>query len=315
VRRYIINRILLIFPTILIVSIIVFSISRLIPGSIVELMANEQGYGFDAQEVRELLGLDQPVYKQYYEYVKGIILHGDFGYSLWSGAPVAEEILDRLPVSAQLGLMALCFTLLMGVPIGVISALKQDSAPDYILRTWAIGGLSIPGFWLAILLLTFGAIWFRWVPPMKYIPFTESPWESIKQMITPAFILSIAMSAGIMRMTRTMMLEVMREDYIRTAQSKGLSYWTVVVRHALKNALIPVVTIIGMQLTLLVAGTVVMESIFSLPGMGRYLLGAITQRDYPVIQGINLVICSVIITINLVVDLTYGFLDPRIRYR
>jgi peptide/nickel transport system permease protein len=314
-RRYIINRILLLFPTLIIVSILVFSISRLIPGSIVELMANEQGYGFDAEEVREMLGLDQPVYTQYYEYVKGIILYGDFGQSLWSGAPVAEEILDRLPVSAQLGLMALFFTLIMGVPIGVISALKQDSAPDYILRTWAIGGLSIPAFWLAILLLTFGAIWFRWVPPMQYIPFFESPWASIKQMITPAFLLSIAMAAGIMRMTRTMMLEVMREDYIRTAQSKGLSYWTVVVRHALKNALIPVVTIIGMMLTLLVAGTVIMEYIFSLPGMGRYLLAAITQRDYPVIQGINLIICSVIITINLVVDLTYGFLDPRIRYR
>ena len=314
-RRYIINRILLLFPTIIIVSILVFSISRLIPGSIVELMANEQGYGFDAEEVREMLGLDQPVYTQYYEYIKGIILYGDFGQSLWSGAPVAEEILDRLPVSAQLGLMALFFTLIMGVPIGIISALRQDSAPDYILRTWAIGGLSIPGFWLAILLLTFGAIWFRWVPPMQYIPFFESPWASIKQMITPAFLLSIAMSAGIMRMTRTMMLEVMREDYIRTAQSKGLSYWTVVIRHALKNALIPVVTIIGMMVTLLVAGTVIIEQVFSLPGMGRYLLAAITQRDYPVIQGINLVICSVIITINLVVDLTYGFLDPRIRYR
>ncbi|MBL7174520.1 MAG: ABC transporter permease [Desulfobacteraceae bacterium] len=314
-RRYIINRILLLFPTIIIVSILVFSISRLIPGSIVELMANEQGYGFDAEEVREMLGLDQPVYTQYYEYVKGIILYRDFGQSLWSGAPVAEEILDRLPVSAQLGLMALCFTMIMGVPIGVISALKQDSIPDYILRTYAIGGLSIPGFWLAILLLTFGAIWFQWVPPMQYIPFLESPWASIKQMITPAFLLSIAMSAGIMRMTRTMMLEVMREDYIRTAQSKGLSYWTVVIRHALKNALIPVVTIIGMMITLLVAGTVIIEQIFSLPGMGRYLLAAITQRDYPVIQGINLIICSVIITLNLVVDLTYGFLDPRIRYR
>ena len=314
-RRYIINRILLIFPTIIIVSILVFSISRLIPGSVVELMANEQGYGFDADEVKELLGLDQPIYVQYYEYVKGIILYGDLGRSLWSGEPVTDEILDRLPVSAQLGIMALLFTLLMGVPIGVISALKQDTAPDYILRTLAIGGLSIPGFWLAILILTFGAIWFQWVPPMRYIPFMESPWASIQQMFTPAFLLSVGMSASIMRMTRTMMLEVMREDYIRTARAKGLSEIIVIIRHALKNALIPVVTIIGMQLTLLVAGTVIMESIFSLPGMGRYLLSAITQRDYPVIQGINLIICSVIITMNLVVDLTYGFLDPRIRYR
>jgi peptide/nickel transport system permease protein len=211
--------------------------------------------------------------------------------------------------------MALFFTLLMGVPIGVVSALKQDTALDYALRSWAIGSLSIPAFWMGILVLTFGAIWFRWVPPMQYMPFTESPWASITQMVTPAFLLSIGMAAGIMRMTRTMMLEVMREDYIRTAKAKGLGYWTVVFRHALKNAMIPVVTIVGMQLTLLVAGTVIMESIFSLPGMGRYLLGAIQQRDYPVIQGINLAICSVIITMNLVVDLTYGFLDPRIRYR
>ncbi len=313
--RYYINRILLIFPTIFIVSIMVFSISRLIPGSIVELMANEQGYGFDAAEVRETLGLDQPIYTQYYEYVKAIILYQDFGQSLWSGAPISQEIVERLPVSAQLGLMALCFTLLMGVPIGVISALNQDTALDYILRSWAIGAMSIPGFWIGILVLTFGAIWFMWVPPMQYMPFLESPWASITQMVTPAFLLSIGMSAGIMRMTRTMMLEVMREDYIRTAKAKGLGYWTVVFRHALKNAMIPVVTIIGMQVTLLVAGTVIMEQIFSLPGMGRYLLGAITQRDYPVIQGINLVICSMIITMNLVVDLTYGFLDPRIRYR
>ena len=314
-RRYIINRILLIIPTIFIVSVLVFSISRLIPGSVVELMANEQGYGFDADEVREMLGLDLPIYVQYYEYVKGIIIYGDFGESLWSGAPVAEELLDRLPVSAQLGIMALCFTLMMGVPIGIVSALKQDSALDYILRSWAIGGLSIPGFWVSILLMTFGAIWFQWMPPMRFTPFLESPWESIMQMITPALLLSIAMAAGIMRMTRTMMLEVMREDYIRTAQSKGLSHWTVVVRHALKNALIPVVTIIGMQVTLLVGGTVVMENIFSLPGMGRLMLMAITQRDYPVIQGVNLVICTVIICMNVVVDLTYGFLDPRIRYR
>ena len=313
--RYYINRILLIFPTIFIVSLMVFSISRLIPGDVVELMANDMGYGFDAEEVREALGLDQPIYTQYYEYMKAIILYRDFGQSLWSGAPIADEMLARIPVSVQLGLMALCFTLLMGVPIGVISALKQDTALDYILRSWAIGSLSIPAFWLAILFLTFGAIWFRWVPPMQYMPFLESPWASITQMVTPAFLLSLGMAAGIMRMTRTMMLEVMREDYIRTARAKGLGYWTVVFRHALKNAMIPVVTIIGMQLTLLIAGTVIMESIFSLPGMGRYLLGAITQRDYPVIQGINLAICSVIITMNLIVDLTYGFLDPRIRYR
>jgi peptide/nickel transport system permease protein len=314
-KRYIINRILLIFPTIIIVTFLVFSISRLIPGDVVELMANQQGYGFDAAEVRHLLGLDQPVYIQYYKYMKGIITHGYLGHSLWSGASISEELAGRVPVSAQLGLMALFFTLLMGIPIGVISALKQDAALDYTLRSYAILGLSVPYFWTAILFLVFMAIWFQWMPPMQFIPFTEAPWKSMKQMLTPAILMSLSMAAGIMRMTRTMMLEVMREDYIRTARSKGLGYWTVVFRHALKNALIPIVTIIGMQLTLLVAGTMIMESIFSLPGMGRYLFQAITQRDYPAIQGVTLVICTVIVTMNFLVDLTYGFLDPRIRYR
>jgi peptide/nickel transport system permease protein len=277
-------------------------------------MANQQGYGFDAQEVRELLGLDLPVHAQYYEYMKGIITEGYLGHSLWSGASISEELVGRIPVSAQLGLMALFFTMLMGIPIGVISALKQDAALDYTLRSYAILGLSVPYFWTAILFLTFGAIWFQWMPPMQFIPFTEAPWESIKQMLTPAILMSLSLAAGIMRMTRTMMLEVMREDYIRTARSKGLGYWTVVFRHALKNALIPIITIIGMQLTLLVAGTMIMESIFSLPGMGRYLFHAITQRDYPAIQGVTLIICTVIVTMNVIIDLTYGFLDPRIRY-
>jgi len=313
-RRYFINRVLLIFPTILIVSFLVFSISRLIPGDIVELMANQQGYGFDAAEVRELLGLDLPIHIQYYEWITGIVFYGDLGHSLWSGFPISEELASRIPVSAQLGVMALFFSMLLGIPIGVISALRQDTALDYTLRSYAIAGLSVPYFWTAILFLTFSAIWFQWMPPMRFIPLTESPLESIQQMLTPAILMSLSIAAGIMRMTRTMMLEVMREDYIRTARSKGLGYWTVVFRHALKNALIPIITIIGMWLTLLVAGTMIMESIFSLPGMGRYLFMAITQRDYPAIQGVTLIICTVIVAMNVIVDLTYGFLDPRIRY-
>ncbi len=278
-------------------------------------MAAEQGYGYDAAEMRNILGLDRPIHTQYFNYVKGILLHGDLGTSLWSGEPVTTEVLQRIPVSAQLGAMALCLTILMGVPIGVISALKQDTVLDYVLRSWAIGGLAVPGFWLAIMFLTFSALWFQWVPPMEFISISQSFTGSFKQMIAPAILMSIGMAAGIMRMTRTMMLEIMREDYIRTARAKGLNYWTVVIRHALKNAMIPVVTIIGMQLTLLIGGTVIMESIFSLPGMGRYMLAAITWRDYPVIQGFNLIICSVVISMNLIVDLIYGYLDPRIRYR
>lgn len=313
-KWYFVRRIVLILPTIFIVSILVFSIVRIIPGNVVELMISEQGFADDAEELESLLGLDKPVYIQYFKYVTNVFLKGDFGVSLWSGEPVRDEIFQRLPVSIQLGALALFFTLLLGIPVGVISALKQDTILDYTLRSWAIAGLSVPSFWVAVLFLTFGAIWFEWVPPRDYIPFIEAPLQSFKQLLAPAFIMSIAMSAGIMRMTRTMMLEVMREDYIRTARSKGLSEFVVIMRHALKNALIPILTIIGMQLTLLVGGTVIMEQIFVLPGMGKYMLDAITWRDYPVIQGINLLICLTIITMNLVVDLLYGIIDPRIRY-
>ena len=313
-RRYFIRRILLLFPTLFLVSILVFAVVRVIPGSVIDLMAAEQGME-NREEMMELLGLDQPILVQYWDYLYNIFRYGDMGRSLWTGEEITGELIDRLPVSAQLGAMTLFLTICLGVPIGVISALKQDTALDYVLRSFAIGGLSVPYFWTAVLFLTFSAIWFTWVPPMEFVSLFDDPVASIGQMLAPAIIMSVSMSAGIMRMTRTMMLEVMREDYIRTARAKGLTYWTVVIRHALKNAMIPVITIIGMSVTLLVGGTVIMESIFSIPGMGRYLVAAISFRDYPVIQGVNLVICSTIIILNLLVDLTYGYLDPRIRYQ
>lgn len=313
-RRYFIRRLLLLFPTLFLVSVLVFAVVRVIPGSVIDLMAAEQGME-NREEMMELLGLDQPILVQYWDYLYNIFRYGDMGRSLWTGEEITGELIDRLPVSAQLGAMALILTILIGVPIGVISALKQDTALDYILRSFAIGGLSVPYFWTAVLFLTFSAIWFTWVPPMEFVSIFDDPVASIGQMLAPAIIMSVSMSAGIMRMTRTMMLEVMREDYIRTARAKGLTYWTVVIRHALKNAMIPVITIIGMNVTLLVGGTVIMESIFSIPGMGRYLVAAISFRDYPVIQGVNLVICTTIIILNLLVDLTYGYLDPRIRYQ
>ena len=313
-RKYVIRRVLLLVPSVIMLSFLVFGIIRLIPGDVVELMVSEGGFADDTEELREMLGLDQPVLAQYFKYIKGVV-KGDLGTSLWSGEPVLSEISRRLPISFELALMALIWTFLLGVPIGVISALKQDTGTDYALRSLAIGGLSIPGFWIATLILVFGSIWFKWVPPMDYIPFREDPIQNLSQLVVPSLVLSLALSAGIMRMTRTMMLEVMREDYIRTARAKGLTGWTVVIRHSLKNAMIPVVSIMGIQLAFLVGGTIIMESIFVLPGMGKYLLDAITWRDYPVIQGINLFICTLIITINLFVDLLYGFLDPRIRYR
>jgi len=313
-RRYIIRRVLLIIPTVALVSFLIFCIVRLIPGDAVELMVAEQGFADDADELREILGLDKPILTQYIKYIGGVF-RGDLGISLWSGEPVLSEITRRLPLSFELACMALIWTFLLGVPIGVMSALRQDSWLDYIMRSWAIGGLSVPGFWIATLILVFGAIWFKWVPPMDYIPFRENPIQNLSQLVVPSIVMSLAMSASIMRMTRTMMLEVMREDYIRTANAKGLTGWVVVIRHALKNAMIPVLSIMGLQLAFLVGGTVIMESIFVLPGVGKYLLDAITWRDYPVIQGINLFICTLIITINLTVDIIYGFLDPRIRYQ
>ena len=312
-RRYIIRRLFLVIPNILLVSFLVFSIVRWIPGDAVQLMVAEQGYADDTAELRAMLGLDQPVHIQYLKYMTGV-LKGDLGTSLWSGELVTTEIRRRLPVSFQLALMALIWTCLLGVPIGVISALKQDTWTDYLIRSCGIGGLSIPGFWLATLIVVFSALWFQWVPPMDFIPFTEDPLQNISQFLVPSLVMSIAMSASIMRMTRTMMLEVMREDYIQTARAKGLGGWVIVIRHALKNALIPVLTIMGLQLAFLIGGTIIMESIFVLPGMGRYLLDAITWRDYPAIQGVNLIFATILVTINLGVDLLYGLLDPRIRY-
>lgn len=312
-RRYITRRFLLLIPTLLLVSFLVFCIVRIIPGDAVTLMVAEMGFAEDEAELRAFLGLDQSLPRQYVTYMANAV-RGDLGTSLWSGEPVMKEIMRRLPLTFRLALMALFWTVLMGIPLGVISALKQDTWLDYLLRSVSVGGLSIPSFWLATLLLVFGAIWFRWVPPLDFIPFREDPIASLSQLVAPSLILSVALSASIMRMTRTMMLEVMREDYIRTARAKGLSEWVVVVRHALANSLIPVMSIMGIQLAFLVGGTVIMESIFVLPGMGKYLLDAITWRDYPVIQGINLFICTSIILINLAIDLLYGFLDPRIRY-
>ena len=301
-------------PTLLLVSFFIFSIVRLLPGDVVAIMIAEQGYAEDEAELRQMLGLDKPLVVQYARYMKNV-LKGDLGVSLWSGKPVTEELSRRLPTTLRLGLLALFWTILLGVPVGVISALYQDRWTDYLIRSAAIGGLSIPGFWIATLLLVFGAIWFRWIPPMDYVPFTANPLKSFSQLLAPALILSFALSAGIMRMTRTMMLEVMKEDYIRTARAKGLTGWVVVVRHALKNALIPVLSIMGIQIAFLIGGTVIMESIFVLPGMGKYLIDAISWRDYPAIQGVNLLICTWVISINLIVDLLYGLFDPRIRYR
>lgn len=313
-RRYILKRIVLLFPTLFLISFIVFSLIRLLPGDVVQLMLSEQGYASDVEEMYRLLGLDKPIHLQYMEYMGGV-LQGNLGKSLWSGRAVTQEILQKLPPTLELALFSMIFALVIAVPIGVISALRQDRWADYLSRSLAIGGLSIPGFWIATIVVVYASIWYRWVPNIRYVSLFKDPWANLSQFALPSLIMGIAMAAGIMRMTRSMMLEVLREDYIRTAWSKGLRESLVVWRHALKNAMIPVVTIMGLQISALIGGTVIMEAIFVLPGMGRYLLDAITWRDYPVIQGINLVLATGIIFINLIVDIVYALLDPRIRYR
>jgi len=313
VRKYILRRLLVAIPSLVIASFVVFSLPRLIPGDVVQLMLDEKAYGKDLEDLRAKLGLDRPIYVQYFEWL-GRVLAGDLGESLWTKRPVLEELLRRIPVTLELGLLALLFAIVIALPIGVLAATRQDSVADYVFRSLAILGLSVPGFWKATLVVLLPAIWWGWSPPVHYTEFSKDPWRHLVQFSIPAFILAIASSAGIMRLTRAQLLEVLRQDYVRTAWSKGLRERGVVLKHSLKNAIIPVVTVLGLQISGILGGTVIFESIFGLPGMGRFLFDAVNQRDYPVIQGVNLLIVTVVVVVNLIVDACYVLLDPRIRY-
>ena len=312
-RRYLLKRLVVAIPSLVIASLIVFTLPRLLPGDAVQLMLEEKAYGKDVDDLRHKLGLDRPVYIQYFSWL-GQIARGDLGESLWTKRTVTEELGMRLPVTLLLGGMAAVFSIIIGIPIGVLSAVRADTLSDYTARSAAILGLSVPGFWLATLVIVLPAIWWGWTPHLGFTEFSKSPTAHVLQFILPAFILGIASGASIMRLTRAMLLEVLRQDYVRTAWAKGLRERMVVLKHSLKNAMIPVVTVLGIQVAQILGGTVIFESIFGLPGMGRFLFDAILQRDYPVIQGINLVVVSIIVLINLTVDLVYGVLDPRIRY-
>lgn len=314
-REYIIRRLLLVPVTLFIVSFMVFSLSRLIPGDIVDLMFEEKGYAEDMEEMREKLGLNKPIYTQYFSWM-GNIFKGDWGESLWSAEPVLQEIGKRWPVTLELGLMALIIALITGLPIGTFSAIRQDSARDYVLRSYSITMLSIPSFWLAIMIALVPTLWFDWwraAPP--YVHFTENPLVNLKNMIIPAFCMGAITSGTTMRMTRTMMLEVLRQDYIRTAWAKGLNERVIIPRHAIKNALIPIVTLIGTSSIFLIGGSVIIEQIFMLPGLGRHMFWSIWQRDYPMVSGINLCLASAVVFLNLIIDISYAYLDPRIRYK
>ena len=319
-RNYAVRRLILIVPTLILVTVLVFSVVRMLPGDVIDLMVAENadaagmGETMDTDYIRELLGLDVPIHVQYFRWVGGIF-QGDFGRSLWGEILVLEEIGRRLPITLELGIMSLVVALLIALPIGVYSAIRQDTTGDYVGRTLGILAISVPPFWLGTLAFVYPSIWWRWTPPIEYIQFGDDPLANLGQFLLPAIIMGMVMSGTTMRMTRTMMLEVLRQDYIRTAWSKGLRERVVVVRHALKNALIPVVSMIGLLLPITIGGAVVIEQIFVLPGVGRLMLGSIQSRDYPMLSGINLMTASFVLMVNLVVDLSYGWLDPRVQYR
>ena len=320
-RTYVIRRLLLIIPTLLIVSMIIFIVMRLIPGDVIDLMLAERGGSISWQSdeamrkiIEERLGLDAPIHLQYVRWLKNILLHGDFGMSLWRDTPVRKEIFARIPVTVELSIFGILTALITSFPIGIYSAMRQDTAGDYIGRTFAIACIAIPSFWLGTLAVVFPSIWLNWSPPIMYISFTDDPIGNFAQFAIPGVILGMTLCGTNMRMVRTMVLEILRQDYIRTAWSKGLNERTVIIRHVLKNALIPVITLIGLMVPGLVSGAVILENIFTLPGMGRLLLDAALVRDYTITSGVVLTFAIIILFVNLAVDLTYAYLDPRIQY-
>jgi peptide/nickel transport system permease protein len=316
-RAYFLRRVLLIIPTVFIVSLIVFTVIRLIPGSVVDLMAQQYQYAtqMDKTAIRDALGFDKPILTQYASWMGNIILHGDFGRSLWTKQTIISTIATRWPITVELGVMSIIIAQLIAIPVGIYSAIRQDTVGDYIARSFAVLCIAVPGFWIGTLVIVFPSLWWGYSPPIRLIHFGTDPLGNLKMFIIPAIVLGMEMSGMTMRMTRTMMLEVLRQDYIRTAWAKGLKERVVVVNHALKNALIPVITIIGWQLPLLIGGTVIIENIFGLPGMGQLVVNATQQRDYTVVSSILFMFAIVIMFINLFVDMTYSFFDPRVRYK
>jgi peptide/nickel transport system permease protein len=315
-------------PTMLVVTIIVFLSVRFIPGDVIDTMIAQMGSSgsvsrIDRQYLEKAMGLDVPMHIQYVRWL-GVapqedgsfrgLLQGDLGKSLWKSQPVTSLLIQRLPVSLELAVIALLTALLTAIPIGVYSAIRQDTRGDYVGRSVSILFVSVPAFWIATMVMVYPSIWWRWSPALEYVPFFNDIKGNVLQFIIPGFIMGMVLGGTLMRMTRTMMLEVLRQDYVRTAWAKGLGEMTVISRHVIKNALIPVVTIIGIVVPIVLGGTVVIEQIFALPGVGLLMYDALTFRDYPVISGVNLFLAAVVIACNFIVDLTYAWLDPRIQY-
>ena len=313
--NYIARRILQGLLVLVLVSFLVFALVRILPGDAILMQLDQAAAPTpeNLEKARQELGLDRPFLEQYHTWMAGV-LRGDLGYSLTSRRPVSQELLKRVSLTSHLAVLSLLIALLIALPIGVLSAVRQDTVADYCARLFAILGLSLPDFWLATVVITFLAIWFRWIPPIGFAPIWVDPARNLSQLLIPAVIIGARLAAVSMRMTRSSLLEVLRQDYIRTARAKGLRERAVIVGHAFKNAFIPVITIIGQQFSVLLGGTVIVEFIFLQPGVGSLMLDAVQLRDYTLIQGAVLFFATVIVVMNLLVDLSYAWLDPRIRY-
>jgi peptide/nickel transport system permease protein len=317
VHKYLIKRFLLMLPTLFGVALVTFLLIRVIPGDVVELRYSGDR-GAVSQEIldreRARIGLDKPVWQQFLTWMAGVV-RLDFGTSMWTGAPIWEEIKLRFMLSLQLAVMATIVAVLLAIPLGVLSALKQDTWIDYGVRIFSIAGLAMPSFWLGIVLILLMLVVFKWLPPMVYTPFWTSPVQNLAQLIWPALAVGYRYSAVATRMTRSAMLEVLREDYIRTARAKGLMQKLILSRHALKNAMLPVLTVVALEFAFLIGGLVVTEQVFNLNGIGLLFVQAVAHRDYTLLQALIMLVAGAFIIVNFVMDVTYAWLDPRIRYR
>lgn len=323
---YVIRRILLIIPTVILISIIVFLLVRIVPGNVVDIMAADLGSyrQIDKDEIEHRLGLDVPIYTQYGRWIGVVpndegkldgILQGNFGKSLWTSMTVMNELKTRLPITLELGLLGILFAHIIAIPIGSYSALRRETIGDWIVRSFAIFCITIPSFWLATMIVVFPAIWWGHMPSITWIPFFKDPLGNLNMVLIPSLLLGMAMSGTTTRLMRNRMIGVMGQDYIRTAWAKGLRENVIVTKHGLKNALIPVITMSGIHIAAIFGGAVIIEKIFSIPGIGRLLVDAVANRDYPVISGVMFFTAIFVMLVNLIVDLTYAMLDPRIRYK
>jgi peptide/nickel transport system permease protein len=316
--QYVTKRVLLMIPTLVGAALVIFLLMNIVPGDIALLViGGDQGGDINPRELaklREQLGLDRPLHVQFLSWLWDVV-RLDFGKSLWTGAPIMEELWIRLPLSLEVAILATVVSTIIAIPLGTIAAIRQDTWIDYVVRVISIGGLAIPAFWTGIMIILFLVIFFEWGPPLEFVSITEDPWENFKQLVWPIVSVGYRNAAVTTRMTRSTILEVMREDYIRTAWSKGLRERVVVTKHALKNAMLPVITIIGTEVAFLIGGLVVTETVFTLNRIGRFMVDAIAHRDIPVVQTLVLLIAFTFVFVNLLTDLLYAWFDPRISYK